>query len=101
MESIMNILAPLLSIALCLPLAATAGTFEVTGQNGGTMVGSWSCQMTDGAWTCGSQSLVTTPGGQTGSRARTTIFAPGQVTSDFSATRPKGRTVSRSRSWSR
>jgi hypothetical protein len=82
-------------LALALPLAAPAGTFDVTGQNGGTLDGTWTCLPVNGLLTCSSQSQVTTPGGDTGTRARTTVLGQGQLTSTLSGTRAGGRSFGR------
>lgn len=88
-------------LALSLPLAAPAGTFEVTGANGGTVDGSWDCAWLDGAWTCNSQSLITAADGRTGTRQRTTTLSAGMGATTVTGTRVTGQDFTRSRTWSR
>lgn len=90
-----------LSLALALPALAQAGTFDVTGQNGGTLTGTWTCLPVDGTLTCSSQSLVTAPDGETGTRERSTVFSQGQATSTISGTRTHGRSFGRTSTWQR
>lgn len=90
-----------LTLALVLPAAAQAGTFDITGQKGGTMAGTWTCLPVEGVLTCTSQSLVTSPDGATGTRERSTLFSDGTATSTLSGTRNSGRSFSRTSNWQR
>lgn len=87
--------------ALILPLAAAAGSLEVTNSYGGTLNEAWTCTSVDGIWTCDNQTLITNAEGQTANHTRTTTFGGGQGTTTVSGTRLNGGTFSRTVHWSR
>lgn len=90
-----------LTLVCALPFAAEAGSYDVTGQNGGTVDGTWTCGFVEGYFTCTSQSFVTGPDDQTGSRDRTTVFSDGTATITLTGTRFLGHNYERSSTWTR
>ena len=87
-------LLPVVITVLAAP-AAFAETITITGQNGGTVNGSRTCDRSDCQITCTAQATTTTPGGGTGTRSRATTASRGTITSTLSGTRASGRSFGR------
>lgn len=87
-------LLPLAAILLITP-AAMAETITITGQNGGTLTGTRTCDRASGQITCTLHATTTAANGATGSRNRTTTASQGTVTSILSGTRVNGRSFGR------
>ena len=87
-------LLPLLASLLIAP-AAIAETITITGQNGGMLNGTRTCDRAGGQITCTTQATTTAANGATGTRSRTTTATQGTITSILSGTRANGRSISR------
>ena len=87
-------LLPLFTSLLIAP-AAMAETITITGQNGGTLNGTRTCDRSGGQINCSFQATTTAPNGATGTRSRATTASQGTVTSVLSGTRANGHSFGR------
>jgi hypothetical protein len=97
------ILATLAAAPFASANAALAEGFSgsVTGANGGTVTFSGSCSKGESSISCTRDSVVTGPNGTTATRKHEREITEGHVTTKVTTTGQGGRTVTKTREWSR